>query len=261
MGEALSSFWIWPSAPLVSLLATSVGIGSAIPALSRRLRPAQAAHLVPFSGGLLVGIAVFAVLPELAELHGLTGGLDLLAAGVALLWLVNRYFYPVCPSCSHTHQHDRCEATLHGFALPMVVAASIHALLDGVGIAAALQESAQGVGTAVMVAVLVHKVPEGIALGVMLRAALRSRLAALAWCAVAEGATFLGGLLYVLAGPHVGKGWAGYALALAGGSFLFLGFHAAHGAWKRSGAQALWLAVAGGAGAAALQQGLHVVVR
>ncbi len=244
----------------MSLLATGVGIASAVPALSRRLGPVQTANLVPVSGGLLVGIAVFGVLPELAGLHGLFGGVDLLAAGVALLWLVNRYFYPVCPSCSHTHQHEKCEATLHGFALPMVVAASIHAFLDGVGIAAAYQESAQGLGTAVVVAVVVHKVPEGVALGVMLRAALRSRLTALALCSIAEGTTFLGGLLYVLVGPHVGRGWAGYALALAGGSFLFLGFHAAHGDWKRRGAPALRLAVAGFAGAAALQQGLHLLL-
>jgi len=251
---------MWSSAPLVSLLATLVGIASAVPALSRRLGPAQTAHLVPFSGGLLVGIATFGVLPELAGLHGLIMSLDLLAAGFALLWLVNRYFYPVCPSCSHTHQHELCETSLHGFALPMAVAASIHAFLDGLGIVAAYEERAQGLGTAVVVAVMLHKVPEGIALGVMLRAALRSRLGALALCAAAEGATFLGAALYLAVGPRLGSGWAGYALALAGGSFLYLGFHAAHGDWKRRGAPALWLAAAGAAGAAALQQGLHRLV-
>jgi len=260
VSEAFSSLWVWPSAPLISLIATGVGIASAVPALSRRLGPAQTTHLVPFSGGLLVGIAVFGVLPELSELHGWTAGLPMLLAGIALLWLVNRYLYPVCPSCSHTHRHELCETTLHGFALPMVVAASIHAFLDGVGIAAAYQESTEGLGAAVVTAVVLHKVPEGIALGVMLRAALRARWTALAWCATAEGATFLGALLYLLAGPRVGGGWAGYALGLAGGSFLFLGFHAAHGDWKRRGRPTLWFATAGFAGAAALQQGLHLLL-
>jgi len=260
VSEAFSSAWVWPSAPLISLIATGVGIASAAPGLSRRAGAAPTTGLVPLSGGLLAGIALFGVMPELAEMHGWAAGLPMLSAGIALLWLVNRYFYPVCPSCSHTHQHELCETTLHGFALPMVVAASLHALLDGVGIAAAYQESAQGLGTAVVAAVVVHKVPEGIALGVMLRAALRSRWSALAWCAAAEGATFLGALLYLLAGPRVGGGWAGYALGLAGGSFLFLGFHAAHGDWKSRGASALWLAAAGFAGAAALQQGLHLLL-
>jgi zinc transporter ZupT len=250
---------MWPSAPLMSLLATLIGIASAIPALSRRLGPAQTAHLVPFSGGLLMGIAFFGVLPELVELHGWVAALPLLGAGIALLWLVGRYLYPVCPSCSHTHQHELCEATLHGFALPMTVAASIHAFLDGLGIVGAYQESAGGLGTSVMVGVMLHKVPEGVALGVMLRAALRSRLAALALCATTEGATFLGALLYLEAGPRLGSGWPGYALAAAGGSFLYLGFHAAHGDWKRRGAPALWLAGAGAAGAAALQQGLRLL--
>jgi len=260
VGGRLSSPWVWPSAFLVSLLATLVGIASAIPALSRRLSPAQTVHLVPFSGGLLVGIATFGVLPELAELHSLAGSLGLLAAGFVLLWLVSRYVYPVCPSCSHTHQHELCETTLHGFALPMTVAASLHALLDGLGIVAAYEERAQGLGTALMVAVMLHKLPEGVALGVMLRAALRSRLGALTLCVLAEGATSLGALLYLVLGPRLGSAWAGYALALAGGSFLYLGLHAAHGDWQRRGAPALWLATAGAGGAAALQQGLHRLV-
>ena len=261
MSDGLSSPWVWPSAPLVSLIATAVGIAGALPGLSRRLGPTQTSYLVPFSGGLLAGIAAFGVLPELAELHGWLAGVPMLTAGIALLWLVSRCVYPVCPSCSHTHQHELCETALHGFALPVVIATSIHAFLDGLGIAAAYQESAQGLGTAVVVAVVLHKVPEGIALGVMLRAALPSRTAALALCAAAEGATFLGALLYLLAGPPLGSGWSGYALALAGGSFLYLGFHAAHGDWRRRGAPALWLAGTGAAGAAALQQGLHLFLR
>jgi zinc transporter ZupT len=261
VSAALSSPWSWSSGTLVSLLATAVGILSALPAFGRRADLARMAGLVPFSGGLLVGIALFGVLPELSEAYRWGGAVALVSAGVALLWLIGRYVYPVCPSCSHTHRHELCETALHGFATPVAVAAAIHALLDGVGIAASYEESAPGLGTAVLVAVMLHKVPEGIALGVMLRAALPARLAALALCAAAEGATFLGALLESLLGPRLGGGWTQYALALAGGSFLYLGFHAAHGDWKRRGAPALWLAGAGAAGAASLQQGLRLLLR
>lgn len=261
MGAALSPAWNWLSGPLVGLVATAVGIAGAVPALGRRARLAQTAGLVPLSGGLLMGIAVFGVLPELATDRRWSGAAFLLLAGVALMWLVGRYFYPVCPSCSHTHQHELCETALHGFAAPVAMAAGIHAFFDGVGIAASYAENVHGLARALPVAVMLHKVPEGVALGVMLRAALPSRLAALALCVAAEGATFAGAVLETLVGPHLGGAWTSYALALAGGSFLYLGFHAAHGDWKRRGALALRLAAAGAAAAAALLQGLHLLLR
>lgn len=256
MPSALTSF----PATTVSLAATLIGVAGAVLAVCCLRAAARPGGVVSLSGGLLMGIAAFGILPELAGAHGWAGGLGFLMVGVALLWLVGRYVYPVCPACSHTHEHELCPTSLHGFAAPMALAASLHSFLDGLGIAAAYREGVQGLGTAVVVGVMLHKVPEGLALGVMLRAALPSRAAALALCVAAEGATFLAALLEALIGPQLGGGWADYAVALAGGSFLYLGFHAAHGDWKRRGAPALRWSAAGVAGAAALQQGLHLLL-
>jgi zinc transporter ZupT len=215
---------------------------------------------VPFSGGLLMGIAAFGVLPELAAGYGWPGGLGLLGFGVALLWMVGRYVYPVCPSCSHDHAHELCSTTLHGFALPLALAASLHSFLDGLGVAASQQDGGR-LGTAVLLGVVVHKIPEGIALGVILRAAVKSQAAALALCVAAESATFFGGLFESIIAGRLGLQWVTYALALAGGSFLYLGFHAVHGEWRRRGMPAFMPALTGAAGAAALQQGLRVLFR
>jgi zinc transporter ZupT len=105
--------------------------------------------------------------------------------------------------------------------------------------------------------VTLHKLPEGIALGIMLRAAVSSRFAALAWCAAAEGTTLLGAVLELALSDRLGVHWVAYPLALAGGSFLFLGFHAVHGEWRR-GAPAFVPALTGAVGAAAIQQGARV---
>jgi len=245
---------------LLSLFSTAIGVLSALVGLRSLTGASETTRrVVPFSGGLLLGIAIFGVLPELAGEYSWAGGLALLTMGVALLWVVGRYVYPVCPSCSHTHQHELCSTALHGFAMPLVVAASLHSFLDGLGIAASQQESAEGLGRVVLLAVILHKVPEGAALGIMLRAALPARASALAWCVVAESATFCGALLESIVAPRLGVQWVSYALALAGGSFLYLGFHAVHGEWRRRGAPAFMPALTGAAGAAALQQGLHVL--
>jgi zinc and cadmium transporter len=246
----LSPSYSSAAGPLLALLATLIGVAGALLGVSSLIGAPR--KIVPFSGGLLMGIAMFGVLPELAQEHGWTIGAASLLAGVTLLWSVGRYIYPVCPSCSHTHDHEHCATMLHGFALPLVTAASIHSLLDGLGIAASQQDPSRGLATTVVAGVMLHKVPEGIALGIMLRAAVRSRMTALAWCVGVEGATFAGALLESAMTGRLGLSWVGFALGLAGGSFLYLGFHAVHGEWRRRGEPPLLPALGGAAGAAAL---------
>lgn len=245
---------------LLAFLSTAIGIGSGVGGLRSLAGAAPPRGIVPFSGGLLMGIALFGVVPELAQGHGWTAGLAMLAAGIVLLWAVGRYVYPVCPSCSHTHEHQFCSTALHGFGTPLIIAASLHALLDGVGIAASQQESSESVALTLVFGVVLHKIPEGIALGIMLRAALKDAKAAMIWLIVAESATAAGGVLES-AISSFSTGWTDYALALAGGSFLYLGFHAVHGEWRRRGVPAFMPALTGAAGAAALQQGLRVLFR
>lgn len=249
---------VFASGTLLSLVAASIGIGGAALGVSSLMGAPR--RIVPFSGGLLIGVALFGVLPDLAGHYGWTAGVALLAAGVGALALFGRYVYPVCPSCSHTHDHESCARVLHGFAAPLIAAACLHAFLDGLGISAAQHEDAGGFGAVLVFGVILHKVPEGVALGIMLRASVGSRAAAFAWCALAEGATLAGAVFELAVTGRAGAGWVTGALALAGGSFIYLGFHAVHGEWRRRGAPAVGPALTGAAGAAVLQQGLRVLL-
>jgi zinc transporter ZupT len=177
---------------------------------------------------------------------------------VGALALFGRYVHPVCPSCSHDHEHDSCARVLHGFAGPLIAAACLHAFLDGLFISAAQHEEAGGFGAVLVFGVILHKIPEGVALGIMLRASVRSRASAFAWAALAEGATLAGGIFESAVSGYTGAPWVTGALALAGGSFIYLGFHAVHGEWRRRGVPAVGPALTGAAGAAVLQQGLRV---
>ena len=216
---------------------------------------------IPFGAGLLVGIVAFGILPELVEAAGWAGGLGLLLLGFLFLYAVNRYVHPVCPSCSAGHDHQACSMALHGFALPMVIAGALHSIMDGLAIGAS-REGAGGLAWGLFIAIAVHKIPEGLAYGAILRAALPSRASALGWCVVAQAPTVVGALIESLAAPYMGAKWVAVALALAGGSFAFLGYHAVHGVWRRQGlVPALGPALTGAAGAAVLQQGLRLLFR
>ncbi len=191
-----------------------------------------------------MGITLFWVLPEMASLFHWINALAWIGGGCAVLWMVNRWVYPVCPACSHAHDHDHCVSTLHGFAPPLLVASALHSALDGWSVAAA--NGAAGIAAPFVTAIAIHKIPEGLALGVIMRAAVSSRGAALGWCALAEGATVLGAASEMVLAPYLGP-WALRALlALAGGTFLYLGGHAVHGEFRRRGlATTLYPALAG----------------
>jgi zinc transporter ZupT len=185
----------------------------------------------------------------------------LFAAGYGLLLAINRFAWPVCPTCAHTHDHSGCAAELHGFAGPLVAAAALHSFLDGWSVVS-VQQAPLGLRVAVPLAIALHKLPEGVALGGILRAAVRRRSAALAWCVLAEGSTLAGGLAGLWLAPHLGSGWTLYPLGLAAGWLFYLGYHAVHEEWKRRGAgPAFWSALTGAAGAAAIQRGAEMWFR
>ncbi len=56
------------------------------------------------------------------------------------------------------------------------------------------------------------------------------------WCALAESATLAGALAEGVLAPYLGPHVLQALLAIAGGSFLYLGWHAIHGEFRRSGA-------------------------
>jgi zinc and cadmium transporter len=243
------------------ILATLVAIAAAAASIALVGRRGLARTLVPLSGGLLAGIAAFGLVPELVREIGFFRAVLLVAGGYLALMAFDRFVHPICPSCAHDHNHEDAHDTLTGFAFPLLAAASVHALLDGWGLVTVRMAAGDlpAAGNAVAAAILLHKIPEGLALGTIVRSAVGRPARAIALCALAESATVAGAAVGFWLTPAE---WLNYPLALAGGTFLFLGVHAVHGDWKRRGATtALVPALAGAAGAALLQQGVLMAVR
>lgn len=188
---------------------------------------------MPFSGGILIGVAIFWVLPEMADALSWMSAAVWIAAGFAALWAVDGFIHPVCPGCPDPHDHDLPTAELHGFAAPLLIAAAIHSALDGWSVSAA--DGSAHLGTPFVLAIAIHKIPEGLALGVIIRAAMETRRAALGWCLLAESATLMGAALEMGLASHLGPHALNALLAIAGGSFLYLGGHAIQGEFRRHG--------------------------
>jgi len=243
-------------------LATFVGLVGAVLGIWLTGLRRRARAVVPFSAGVLVGVALFGLVPELASEIGPKVTTLLFALGYGALLLINRFVYRVCPTCAHDHDHNACSSELHGFAAPLIVAAALHSFLDGWSVATVQLTVPLGLRVAVPLAVALHKLPEGIALGGILRASVGSRKVALGWAVLAEGATLAGGGLGLAMGPHLGTEWITFPMGLAAGWLFYLGYHAVEEEWKRRGAlPAFGWAAAGVAGAAAIQRGAEVLFR
>jgi len=213
----------------------------------------RARRLVPFGGGVLMGVALFWLLPEMADFFHWPAALAWIAGGAGALALIDRYVYPVCPACAPGHDHDHCSTRLHGFATPLLAAAALHSALDGWGLMAG-QNAASGLGAAFGLGIAAHKIPEGLALGVIARAAMPGRSGALVWCAAAQVATLAGAGLESALAPYFGAQGLHILLAIAGGSFLYLGGHAIHGELRRSGPRPAFVpALTGVAGSSVLR--------
>ena len=195
------------AAPLAAaFIAISCGFAGIALAGGRRVR-----YIVPASGILLAGVALFGLIPELAREIGWAPTLLLAAAAYAALTLLDMRGYAVCPSCSHGEK----------FAGSLVTATAVHAFIDGWGIAAS--RSLGPAGAAITFAILLHKAPEGLALGGLLRQSTPRVSTAAALCTVAEIPTIAGGAVGFWGTPPQ---WMEYVLAAVGGMFLFLGVHA-----------------------------------
>jgi zinc transporter ZupT len=215
--------------------------------------PAASNIIVPFSGGLLMGIAFFWVFPEVEEMYGWMVAVSGAAAGFVFLYGVNRFIYPVCPACSHSHDHAACAKSLHGFTPPLVAAASVHSFFDGWSLAVSEQPSAGGLRWAILLGIGIHKIPEGVALGVLLLNATGSVWRSAIYAIAVQSSMGVGALAAVFLASHLAPHWTSLLLASAAGVFVYLGYHAIEGQSQRGLGAVMMPALTGAAGAAILR--------
>jgi zinc transporter ZupT len=205
--------------------------GGAISAFMGRTHR-QLCALISLGAGTLLGVTLFAIVPECVEaLRWWQFGLAA-ATGYALFAAISKYLFHVCPACAASHFD---EATTHRFseiAVAMMLALAIHCSVDGLALTAGHQESgatARSLDLSITFAICVHKAPEGLALGALLLGGGFGRARMLWLVAAVESTTILGGLLGQFILRDLSAVWLGLALAHAGGGFLFLATHAVLG--------------------------------
>jgi zinc and cadmium transporter len=191
----------------------------------------QLCAFISLGAGTLLGVSLCGIAPECWEdLHGWF--LPAAASGYLLFAIITKYVYHVCPACAASHFDEATTHRLAEFAKAMMIALGIHCVVDGLALAAGLEES-EPIKLSILFAICVHKFPEGLALGALLVGGGYSRKKAMWRVALVESTTILGGLLgwFVLQNvpPDALKLTLAVMLANACGGFLYLAIHAVLG--------------------------------
>ena len=212
-------------------LAVMGGGVSALVGISHR----RLCGLISLAAGTLMGVTLFSILPESGAAMKWWELVLAFGSGYAVFQLISRYVYHICPACAASHFDETTTHRFSEIASALIIALAIHSTMDGVALAAGHEahERTGKLDLSVVLAVCVHKLPEGLALGALLLGAGFNRAKAVVWVAIVEASTVLGGVLGLVAlKPGF---WLDAVLAHAGGGFVFLAVHAVFGELLKHG--------------------------
>ncbi|HSK28640.1 MAG TPA: ZIP family metal transporter, partial [Candidatus Limnocylindria bacterium] len=133
-------------------------IGSFLPLLSE-LSQRALALLLSFSAGVLLGAVFFHLLPEVGETLGHDVGWPILL-GFLLIFIMERFVF--------VHACEERECDIHQMGIPAFLGISLHSLLDGIALGAGLM--LPHLGPVVLLAVIIHKMPDSISITTILLA-------------------------------------------------------------------------------------------
>jgi zinc transporter ZupT len=194
--------------------------------------------LISLAAGSLLGVTIFAILPESFGACSRWAVLLALATGYALFLFISKHVHHVCPACAASHFDADATRHFSEIATALIVALSIHSATDG--LALGIQGEIPAITAtkwSLFSALCIHKVPEGLALGSLLIGAGFKRTAALGWVAAVEATTLLGGVIGYFFLANISTFWLGLIMAWVGGGFVYLAAHAVLGEMLKHGKQ------------------------
>ena len=204
---------------------------------------------VSFVAGLMLGIALLHFLPDAdAQLHSLGRTVNWLLGGFLAMFFVQRFFHfhhhdlpegdpEDCCEHDHDHNHDHDHAQ-HAHTLAdksaqqlswvgTALGLTLHSLLDGLALAAAVAAGAQSqarlAGLGVALVVILHKPFDAMAVSTVMTAGGSSRLSRHVLNGLFALASPLGAALFYFGAGHFADTHGavlGCALAFCAGSFL-----------------------------------------
>ena len=201
--------------------------GIALGLVLRRIALHRLSLLAAAAMGTLLAVTLFDVLPDAKQFLTWPTLLVAGASGCLFLWVVGKYIYHVCPACA-VNDLEQANPQLARTATTLMVALALHCMMDGLGIA--FGHNLLGHPDVGLVAgISVHKIPEGLALILLLLGAGIDRKKAITWALGVESTTIVGGVLGSYLVTSASTLWLGILFAHVGGGFFYMIANAVRG--------------------------------
>ena len=211
-----------------------MGLGGLVAAFLGNISPKTMCWVLSFAGGVMVSIVSFELIPEGIELAGVTVAVIGLILGIAVVALLNHLLDRVTiKNGDNLETHISQAGVYHENTLAgkpallrsgiiMLVAISLHNLPEGIAIGAAGTHDIR-MGMVLAIVILLHCIPEGMAISAPLIGGGMSKGKAVALTALSGVPTVIGGAIGMLIG---GISETALALALtgAGGAMFYVVF-------------------------------------
>lgn len=199
------------TALLYTAVAASANVVGAVAVISRSQWSVRALdNMVALSAGFMVSVALLDLAPDAIKLHGESGALVILI-GYLLVHLTQHTLAP------HFHFGEEVHHVTKLVSFSALAGLMLHTFVDGVAIASSFGVS-HALGLLVFVAILLHKLPEGLAISSLFLASGESKGAALAASGALAASSLVGALLTQEV-PILQQ----YGLPLAAGVTLYVG--------------------------------------
>jgi zinc transporter ZupT len=203
---------------------------------SLRLEHKPLCALISFAAGTLLGVTVFAILPESFGACPWWAVFLALITGYALFLVVSKHVHHVCPACAASHFDADATQHFSEIATGLIITLAIHSTTDGLALGIQGETPATSATKwSLFSALCIHKIPEGLALGSLLIGAGLQRPTAVGWVAAVEATTLLGGAIGYFFMTNISTLWLGLIMAHIGGGFVYLATHAVLGEMLKHG--------------------------
>lgn len=175
--------------------------------------------LLAFSGAYLFALTVLHLLPDIFHIAGGSAGYFIL---IGFLLQITLDYYSKGVEHGHIHHSDQASKT---FPLGIFISLFLHSLLEGLPISGGeiLSHDHHGHGNALLIGIVIHKVPEAIALSALLYHFYSSKKKVIGYILLYSAATplgILGGYFLIQSGIENPDILYAQILAVAVGIFI-----------------------------------------
>lgn len=196
------------------------------------------AGLLSFAAGVMTSIVCFGLIPETDELSNIYVTILGLVLGIVVIMILNRLVDVITDARTeklqvhHTHEelyHENCilcksdkKRSLLRSGILMLIAIGLHNIPEGIAIGAGGSHNLQ-LGTMLAIMIALHNIPEGMAIAAPLLAGDMGKGKVTLLTALSGAPTFIGGLIGFWLG-NISDTAIALSLSAAGGAMLYVVF-------------------------------------